>query len=198
MYAGIVEGIGRVIDMQVFEKKISMQIEPQFKCDDLILGDSISVNGVCLTMTTLSASILYVDIVQQTIEKTNLGQLEKNSPVNLARCVRVGDRIGGHFVSGHIDSLGKIIAINPIAGAYHLVIQIPSKLIKFIAAQGSVTIDGMSLTIVNVFDDCFSVTLIPYTLAHTIASQYSVGTQVNIEVDMLAKYLDQLTKSKAS
>ncbi len=197
MYAGIVEGLGRIIDMQKFERKISLIIEPEFKCNDLIMGDSISVNGVCLTVTKFISTAILVDVVEETIEKTNLGKLEKNSLVNLERCLKVGNRIGGHFVSGHIDSAGEIITINPVEGAYNVTIKIPRTLIKFIAPKGSVTIDGMSITVVNVFNDHFSVTLIPYTLANTITSQYIVGTQVNVEVDMLAKYLDQLIKNEA-
>ncbi|MCD8499623.1 MAG: riboflavin synthase [Gammaproteobacteria bacterium] len=198
MYAGIVEGLGRIMAIRRFDKRMQLVFQVLFPCDDLKLGDSISVNGVCLTVADINHEQIAVDIVDETLQKTNLGVLSKESVVNLERCLKVGDRIGGHFVSGHVDSTGEIIAINPVDGAYNLTIRLPQSLIKFIAPKGSVTIDGMSITVVNVFSDSFSVTLIPYTVEHTVANSYVVGARVNLEVDMLAKYLDQLHRGELS
>lgn len=193
MYTGIVEGLGRIIAIDDLKNSKVITVQPEFICDDLKLGDSIAINGVCLTVSKLNETTFTADVVAETLAKTNLALLNVNDIINLERCLKVGDRLGGHFVSGHIDCKGKITAITPETGSYNVSIQVDKQFIKFIAPKGSVTIDGMSITIVSVINDIFTVTLIPHTLETTIAKNYQIDTKVNLEVDMLAKYLDQIT-----
>lgn len=196
MFTGIVEGMGKVLSLHTLEKLRSIIVEPLFVCNDLNIGDSIAVNGVCLTVSKKTQNSFFAEIVEETTLKTNFKNLEKNNLVNLERSLKIGNRIHGHFVSGHVDCTGEIIEINTIEGAYNIKIKTPFSFMPFIAKKGSITIDGMSITVVEVFDDQFSITLIPHTLKNTIANQYKTGTCVNLEVDMLAKYIKQLAGEK--
>lgn len=195
MFTGIVKGLGQITHIEELSayKIISIKI----LCDitDISLGDSIAINGVCLTVTNLNKNnkIITVDVVSETIEKTSLNLLKPGQTVNIEDSLKAGDKLGGHFVTGHVDSTANIIKINKTSGKYLIWFKAPDHLVKYIAPKGSITIDGMSLTVIEVCKNQFFVSLIPYTLEHTIAKHYQENSLVNIEVDLLARYLNQLT-----
>lgn len=159
---------------------------------DYELGESIAVNGVCLTATTLRSDGFETDVSGETLRCTGLGDLEIGAEVNLEPSLALGERLGGHMVSGHVDGVGTVVAIERDARSLRLDVRIPQELCRYVARKGSVCIDGVSLTINTVSADTFSVNIIPHTAAATIVASYAVGTRVNIEVDMLARYLERL------
>lgn len=189
MYTGIVEGTGVVRQIDAKENGKQICVAPRFDFSDLKMGDSIAVNGACLTITQMDTQQFYADIVQETLDKTNLSDLTVDAQVNLERCAKIGDRIGGHFVKGHVDCTGTISDIKQQGIAIWLTIRFPELLKPYLIAKGSITIDGMSITVVEAGQDHFTVTLIPHTQASTIAQYYQLGTIVNLEADIIAKYL---------
>ncbi|MBI5574212.1 MAG: riboflavin synthase [Elusimicrobia bacterium] len=196
MFTGIIEDLGTV-------KKINkMQITVETKLDDIKIGDSVCVNGVCLTVVdylllVTRYSLLTFDISEETFKKTNLGELKIGSVVNLERALKSDGRLGGHFVTGHIDGTGKILKIKKSGNSEIWQFSIPEILSKYIAEKGSVAIDGISLTIVEKKINSFSVAIIPHTLKNTTLGIKKVGDTVNIETDILAKYiLQQKEKNK--
>ncbi len=195
MFTGIIEDLGTV-------KKISeIQITVNTKLDDIKIGDSISVNGVCLTvinskLSTLNSQLLF-DISGETFKKTNLGEVKIGSIVNLERALKSDGRLGGHFVTGHIDGVGKILSISLFHNSRIVKCSNPEILSKYIAEKGSVAIDGISLTVIEKKIDSFSAAIIPHTLKNTTIGIKKVGDTVNIETDILAKYiLQQKEKNK--
>lgn len=189
MYTGIVEGTGTISYLHNQTRGKCLGITPAFDFSDLNLGDSIAVNGTCLTITKMDNQVFYADVVQETLNKTNLATLNLHDEVNLERCARIGDRIGGHFVKGHVDGTGEIIDIAEDGIATWLTICFPAHLKPFLTPKGSIGLDGMSITVVDVQADTFTVTLIPHTRDVTIAKHYRVGTLVNLEADVLAKHI---------
>ncbi len=193
MFTGLVEELGEVVNRQHSSKGAVLAIRGESVCSDLKLGDSIAVNGICLTVSKLaSAGVFYADVMPETLRRTNLHELQKGSRVNLERALRAGDRLGGHFVSGHIDATGEILSIKREGNAmlYHIGASPP--VLRYLVEKGSVTVDGISLTVVTVDDKSFSVSLIPHTAALTTLGHKNGGDRVNLETDMLAKYLDKL------
>jgi riboflavin synthase len=164
--------------------------------DQLNIGDSVSVNGACLTVTKLDNDSFAVDVMTQTLRLTSLQNLKEGDPVNLERAALVSSRLGGHIVQGHIDGTGSIAQLAPSEKWLQMDIQFPSELMKYVVPQGSICIDGVSLTVGSVSDELNQITvwLIPETLAKTNLSAKKPGDQVNIEVDVLAKYIERLTK----
>lgn len=189
MYSGIVEGIGAVKQIETLKCGKHICIIPDFDFSDLKIGDSIAVNGTCLTITQINQREFHADIVQETLNKTNLGNLKAHDPINLERCMRVGDRIGGHFIKGHVDSVSEIIKLEKHGVSTWLTIAMPKKWHLSLVPKGSIAIDGMSITIVDVTKEFFTVTLIPHTITHTIAQFYQVGSLLNLEIDVLAKQI---------
>ena len=199
MFSGIVESTGTIKKIEIQDHCQTLEVLPFHPMNDLKLGDSISINGVCLTITQLQAESFQVNIVPQTLRVTNLGQLKVNDQVNLERALTLNERIGGHFVQGHIDQTGEIIHLEKDGEAALLAkIRISEHLSKYIVNKGYITIDGMSITIIEAESDWFNVTLIPYTQKVTIANQYKTGTLVNIEVDMMGKYIEKQLKAYSS
>lgn len=193
MFSGIVEAIGLVSNMTVTNDGVHFAITPSIRFSDLKTGDSVAANGVCLTVTALSDVTFHTTAVPETLRVTNLHTLNEGSHVNLERSLRLSDRIGGHYVQGHIDGIGKIIDIQR-DGKEALIakISIPSSLAKYIVNKGYIGLDGMSITIIAAGADWFTITFIPHTQQVTIVNQYQVGTLVNIEVDILSKYVEKL------
>jgi riboflavin synthase len=192
MFGGIVETIG-VITAEKFENGCKhFSIRPELIFDDLKLGDSVSVNGVCLTVTRLHDNSFDCSAVPETLALTNLGQLTKGSSVNLERSLKIDSRIGGHYVQGHVDGRGEIVKIEACGAASLVTIKVPLTLTKYIVKKGYITLDGMSITVVQVEEEQFSVTFIPHTQAVTIVKHYGIGTQLNVEVDILGKYAEKL------
>lgn len=193
MFSGIIETIGRVKQINFIEGCKYLTIIPEIIFDDLTIGDSISVNGVCLTVTSFTADDFNVTIVPETLRCTNLNTLIVNSIVNLERSLKIGARLGGHFVQGHVEGIGKIIEIhNDNSEALLVKICMPSALIKYIIKKGFIALDGMSITIIDTAPDWFTVTFIPHTQAVTIVKDYTINSLINIEVDILGKYIENI------
>ena len=163
---------------------------------DANIGDSISVNGVCLTVTTKTADSFTADVMQETLNRSTLGQLSEGAPVNLERPVTLATRLGGHMVQGHVDGIGTVTSRN-VSDNWEVVrIAPPKDLLKYIVEKGSITVDGTSLTVASVDDESFTVSLIPETLAKTTLGIRQVGDQVNLEVDVMAKYVEKLIEAQ--
>lgn len=193
MFGGIVETTGTIHSITREGDCIHFTISPALPFDDLAIGDSVAVNGVCLTVTQFSSNTFNVTAVPETLRLTNLGSLAEKSLVNLERSLKVNARLGGHFVQGHVDAVGEIFEITPDGkNALLARIRVPETLAKYIVRKGYIGIDGMSITVIDAIDDWFSVTFIPHTQAATVVNQYQIGTYVNIEVDMMGKYLEKL------
>ena len=192
MFTGIIEGLGNIIR---FDKKTSNRSAAKMKINlgkiakGLKVGDSVAINGVCLTAINISKGIAEFEMVGETIEKTNLGSLESGDRVNVERSLKVGERLEGHFVLGHVDGVGTISKLEKQTNQVKIWIKIPKELSKYIIKKGSVTVDGISLTVVDVLKDQFSVSIIPHTMKITNLNYKKVGDKVNIETDILGKYI---------
>jgi riboflavin synthase len=193
LFTGMVEELGEVVNRQHSSKGAVLAIRGESVCSDLKLGDSVAVNGICLTVSKLgSAGVFHADVMPETLRRTNLHELQKGSRVNLERALRAGDRLGGHFVSGHIDATGEILSRQREGNAMLYRIGAPPPVLRYLVEKGSVTVDGISLTVVMVDNKSFIVSLIPHTAALTTLGYKNAGDRVNLETDMLAKYLDKL------
>lgn len=164
--------------------------------EDVKIGDSIAVNGVCLTVTNFGDGIFTADVMAETIAKTNLQELKPGSKVNLERALRLGDRLGGHLVSGHVDGVGNISGLERYDIATIVTIQAPPQVMKYIIKKGSIAIDGTSLTVVDFEQDKFRVSLIPHTAHATVLGGKKIGDSVNLEGDILGKYIERLLQGK--
>ncbi|MCD6047902.1 MAG: ribE [Gammaproteobacteria bacterium] len=197
MFTGIVETTGKITSLDSQNDCKTFCITPKVKFNDLLVGESIAVNGVCLTVEKFSDQSFYVTLVPETLRLTNLSQLQLNSEVNLERAMLASSRIGGHFMQGHVDQVGEIVSIEKDGAAALLIkISIPKHLAKYIIKKGFIGLDGMSITLVDVSDTWFSVTFIPHTISETIVKNYHVGTRINLEVDMFAKYIEKLLETR--
>lgn len=192
MFTGIIEEKGKVVQMHRTGDAIVMKLCAEKTLIDVNLGDSISVNGVCLTVTSYDQSTFTVDLMPETVRHTSLRDLTVGSFVNLERAMAANGRFGGHFVSGHVDGVGVIRKKSQEHNAVYYEIEIPKHLRKFMIMKGSVCVDGTSLTIFGLTDDSFTISIIPHTIEETIIGGKGQGDIVNIECDMLAKYMDQL------
>lgn len=191
MFSGIVETIGVVTTIRQDGDNIHFSIDHSDLFDDIHLGDSISINGVCLTVTDLpSSQVFSVTAVPETLRLTNLSAIKTNDAVNLERSIKASTRIGGHFVQGHVDACSEIIDIKSDGDdAMIVTFSLPAKLNPYVVDKGYICIDGMSITVIEVGNDCFNVTFIPHTRDNTVVQNYNLGDKVNIEVDMMAKYI---------
>ena len=197
MFTGIVEAMGTLTKIVTGPDSAQLTIESKAFFSDIKTGDSIAVNGCCLTAVTYTDDAFTVDVMKQTLALTNIGQLQVGSVVNLEKAMKVSDRLGGHIVQGHVDCVATLAAINQGTDWHELVFTVPVNYLKYLQAQGSVTINGVSLTIAKLDDEQrqLSVWLIPETLKRTNLSQLKVGAQVNLEVDVLAKYVERIMKA---
>ena len=191
MFSGIVEDKGKVV---LFENGV-LTIRSNLVSEDLAVKESISVNGACLTVTECEHDVFKVDVVPETIRKTNLGSLKEGDRVNLERSTRLGDRIGGHLVQGHVDCTSEIRKISFDGTAKIIEFEVPLDITKYVVQKGFVCVDGVSLTVVECGYTSFTITLIPYTSDNTVLGIKSVGDSVNLEVDMLAKYVESVSKN---
>lgn len=192
MFTGIVEEIGKIQNVKKNVKSSVFTIEGNEIFEDINIGDSISVNGVCLTVTRFDNNTFTADVMNETISRSSLGRLKNGSHVNLERAMSANGRFGGHIVSGHIDGTGKITKIEKDDNAIWYTIAVKDNLMKYIVEKGSISIDGISLTIAKVTESDFSVSIIPHTAQETILSHRSVGDIVNIENDIIGKYVEKL------
>lgn len=192
MFTGIVEEVGRIERMERQGTAMVLEIACSRVLEDVRIGDSIAVNGVCLTVVRFSDKTFSADVMPETMQRTNLGDLRIGSLVNLERAVAAGDRFGGHFVQGHVDGTGIIESRIPNENAVLFRIGVPQRLTKWMVEKGSVALNGISLTLVEVGDRHLTVSVIPHTLEVTQLKEARVGDRVNIECDMIAKYTAKL------
>ena len=193
MFTGIVQAVGRVraIEKRGADARLALDAAG-LGLEDVAIGDSIAVAGVCLTVVALDASGFAFDVSPETLSRTTLGTLAAGDPVNLEKSLRLADRLGGHLVAGHVDGVGKVIAVHDDGAAQRWVFSAPLALARYIAVKGSIAIDGTSLTVNEVDGDTFGVTLIPHTLAVTTFGARKAGDAVNLEVDLVARYVERL------
>jgi riboflavin synthase len=196
MFSGIVVEIGMVKALEATAEAASLTIEASPAFSDVAIGESIAVNGVCLTAVDHRSNMFVVDISPETLRATNLGELRPGDGVNLERSLSLNDRIGGHLVSGHVDGVGRIIAKRPEAKASHYDMQVPKGLMRYIVPKGSIAVDGISLTVVACRPDGFQVTIIPHTAAVTTIGRKALGATVNLECDMIGKYVERALQAR--
>ena len=189
MFTGIVTDIGRVREVRETDRDRRYEIETVWDTDGIDLGASISHAGCCLTVTEKGAGWFAVEVSNETLSKTTLGAWKAGDGVNLERAAKLGDEMGGHVVSGHVDGLGRIVSITPEGGSHQVEVEAPEPLHRYIAAKGSITVDGVSLTVNAVEGQIFSLNIIPHTWEVTTLGRLKVGDPVNLEIDMLARYL---------
>lgn len=193
MFTGIIQARGQIAALQQIGGDVRLRVQSDaLPWASYAIGDSISVNGVCLTAVHLYHDGCDMDVSNETLAVTALKSLTTGSPINLEPALAVGDRLGGHLVSGHVDCLGEVIELTADARSWRLRIQIPETYARYVAKKGSICVDGVSLTINDVSGAQFDLNIIPHTAENTIIDGYSVGTQVNIEVDLLARYIERL------
>ncbi|MGK0272232.1 MAG: riboflavin synthase [Cocleimonas sp.] len=193
MFTGIIQAIGTLNDLQPKGGDMALVVNTgKLDMSDVQLGDSIAVNGVCLTAVNFSASSFTADVSRETLSLTSLGGLSKGSPVNLEKALTLQTRLGGHLVSGHVDGLGEVVARRNDGRSEWFNIKAPDVLAKYIAAKGSITLDGVSLTVNRVDGVYFEINIVPHTLQETVIGHYQSGTKINLEVDVIARYLERL------
>ncbi len=198
MFTGLIEEIGSVVNISMGAKSGSIYIRAGKILQDSKVGDSIAVNGVCLTATTINGDIFTADVMAETFRRSSLGSLKKGSHVNLERAMAADGRFGGHIVSGHIDGTGEIVNIEPEENAIWYTIAAKKEILDYIVMKGSIAIDGISLTVAYVDDVKFKVSIIPHTAAETILQYKKAGDIVNLENDIIGKYIEKLMLKKDS
>ena len=189
MFTGIVTDIGRVRSVRQTERDRRYEIETGWDTAGIDLGASISHAGCCLTVTEKGPGWFAVEVSGETLSKTTLGDWREGDPVNLERAAKLGDELGGHIVSGHVDGLGRVVAVTPEGGSHRIDIEAPAPLHRYIATKGSITVDGVSLTVNAVEGRVFGLNIIPHTWDATTLGGLKAGDMVNLEIDMLARYL---------
>jgi riboflavin synthase len=198
MFTGIIQAIGKISDIQANGGDITLVVNTgKLDMSDVELGDSIAVNGVCLTAVVLTEASFTADVSRETLSLTSLGDLGKNSPVNLEKALTLQTRLGGHMVSGHVDGMGEVVSHQNDARSERFRIKAPDELAKYIAAKGSITIDGVSLTVNVVAGSLFEINIVPHTIQETIIGSYKAGSKINLEVDLVARYLERLIQGGA-
>lgn len=196
MFTGIVEAIGSVARIEALDGGRRFVVECPALTDGMPVGSSVSVQGACLTATSVSASSFMVDLVGETLARTTLGSLRAGDPVNLERAMPAGGRFDGHIVQGHVDGVGTVRQIADEGTGSRLSVSCPPALLRHVVEKGSITVDGVSLTVARIDDEGFEVALIPHTLAVTTLGSLAPAAPVNLEVDILAKYVERLMETK--
>lgn len=193
MFTGIIEAVGEVVALQPKSGDLRLRIKTHgLDLTDVHLGDSIATNGVCLTVVDLPGDGYWADVSRETLDNTSVPQWKLGQSVNLEKALTPQTRLGGHIVSGHVDGLGEVVSRHGDARSERFRLRAPKALAKYIAHKGSITVDGVSLTVNRVDGAEFELNIVPHTLAHTVMGGYKSGTQVNLEVDLLARYLERL------
>jgi riboflavin synthase len=198
MFTGLVEEIGTVVGLEPLGDSVRLRVRGPVVTTDAAHGDSIAVNGCCLTVTDVADETFSADVMAESLDRSSLGDLATGSVVNLERAVAAGARLGGHIVQGHVDGTGTLIDRTPSDHWEVLRFSLPDSLSRYLVEKGSITVDGVSLTVVSVTEDSFSVSLIPTTLADTTLGTRQPGDRVNLEVDIVAKYVERLVTGGAA
>jgi riboflavin synthase len=191
MFTGLVADLGRVIDVERSGDGVRLIVESTLT-DEISEGDSVSVNGVCLTATAIAQATFATDVMNETLRLSSLAEVSPGAPVNLELAMRASDRLGGHMVQGHVDGVGSVVAIEPDGFSRRVTIEAPADVLRYVVYKGSIAVDGVSLTVSDVTDRSFTVSLIPETLERTNLGSAEPGATVNLEVDVLAKYVERL------
>jgi riboflavin synthase len=196
MFTGIIEEIGIIQKIDVIENGKRLKISASKIMDDVKVDDSVAVNGVCLTVIKLEQNSFWAEAVGETLKKTTINKLNQNTNVNLERAIRLSDRLGGHLVQGHVNGIGVIKKVNRLGENYYVEVQIPSDLEKYLIKEGSIAVDGISLTIANLTGSLVGISIIPHTWKNTNLRFRQISDEVNIEVDIIAKYVEKLLNAK--
>ena len=194
MFTGLVEEVGEVKDVRRRGKGALLSVKCSKVLEGTEIGDSVAVNGVCLTVVELGRDFLSFFVSNETLQRSNLGELRPKTPVNLERALRVGDRLGGHIVQGHVDTVTKITGIKREGESYRFFFKLPEKFSHLLIEKGSVAIDGISLTVASLGKETFSVAVIPHTYENTNLRWKRVGNSVNVEFDLIGKYVERMLK----
>lgn len=192
MFTGIVEEIGSILEIKKGVSSAILTIRAKKVLENTKIGDSIAVNGVCLTVTKMTTETFQADVMAETLRRSSLGELGRGSEVNLERAMAADGRFGGHIVSGHIDGVGHIASLIPEDNAVWLEVETPEELLKYIIQKGSIAIDGVSLTVAKLTDHSFSISMIPHTAQETTLLNKKIGQKVNLENDIIGKYVERL------
>ncbi|WP_454832082.1 riboflavin synthase [Pseudoxanthomonas wuyuanensis] len=199
MFTGIIEGVGALAKAEPLGGDVRLTVATgNLPFADVRMGESIAVNGVCLTVIAFDGDSFQADASNETLALTTLGALQAGAAVNLERAMQPTDRLGGHLVSGHVDGIGRVLAIGDDGRAQRWRFAAPSDLLRYIAKKGSICVDGVSLTVNGVDDEGFEVALIPHTVAHTAFARTGVGDAVNLEIDLVARYVERLLGERAT
>jgi len=196
MFTGLIEELGTVTSTRKRKRRKQLQIVAPRIAKKIRTGESVALNGCCLTLSARHGDRLTFDLLEETLARTNLKMLKRDSSVNLERALRGDGRLGGHFVQGHVDCTSRIISFEQIGGDYRLAVELPAEFARYVAYKGSITIDGISLTIADVSPMSFAVWIIPYTKRHTNLSRAEPGILVNLEFDILAKYVERMIPAR--
>lgn len=198
MFTGLIGATGQIVSLDAVGQIWQIKITSSLVQEDLQLGESIAVNGVCLTLTGQNTQSFSADISSESLRVTTLGQLKIGTMVNLERALRLSDRLGGHLVSGHVDAISHLRAIHSEGTARRLEFDLPAEIAPYVTAKGSIAIDGVSLTVNQVREKSFSVMVIPHSLAMTTLHQWRPGSPVNLESDLLARYVETLLRTRGA
>jgi riboflavin synthase len=194
MFTGIISAIGKIAELEHRQGDVRISIHaPELGFEDVGLGDSIACNGVCLTAVELIDQGFIADVSVETLSLTTIEHWKVDTGINLEKAMQASDRFGGHIVSGHVDGIGEVVSLHEDARSWRFTIKAPANLAKYIAQKGSITVDGTSLTVNAVIGSEFELNIVPHTMIHTVISDYQVGSKVNLEVDLIARYLERLT-----
>ena len=195
MFTGLIEEVGRAVALPASDRGAQLQIDAPRIAKKIRRGDSISVNGCCLTLASRRGNRLTFDLLQETIARTNLKNLHRNDRVNLERALAANERFGGHFVQGHIDCVSPIVSFEKEGANFRLELGLPSKFAAYVACKGSIAVNGISLTVAEILPESFVAWIIPYTKRHTNLDRARTGELVNLEFDILAKYVERMLSS---
>ena len=199
MFTGIISAVGKIIQLEEKQGDKRLSIDTgTLGLDDVRLGDSIACNGVCLTAVEITEQGFIADVSLETLSLTTIDHWQIGSPVNLEKAMQATDRFGGHIVSGHIDGIGEVISLQEDARSWRFRMRAPAELARYIAHKGSITVDGISLTVNLVEGAEFELNIVPHTMVNTIMGHYKQGSKVNLEVDLIARYLERLSSVDAS
>jgi riboflavin synthase len=192
MFTGIIETVGKIANIERQGESVRLTIAAGKIAEDVQIGDSVSINGVCLTATSTQAPQMTFDAVYETMRKTSLGSLQIGDAVNLERSLPANGRLGGHIVQGHVDGTGRIASIRPVGNSWFVYIDAAPELMRYIVTKGSVAVDGISLTVADAADRTFSISIIPHTWEHTTLRDKRAGDPINIECDIIGKYVEKM------
>ena len=198
MFTGLIETIGTVSDLRQTGDSARLGVDVGAIARELSVGDSVAVSGVCLTVVSTSGTQASFDVMRETLERSGIGKLKVGDQVNIERALRPDSRLGGHFVQGHIDGVGRVSRVNRDASCVELEITADSEIMELVVPKGSIAVDGVSLTVARRVDNAFVVALIPHTLNNTTLGRARVGSEVNLETDMLGKYVRTLVRGPAA